>query len=64
MQLSDLATLTETRNLQRGEWDIIGGYDLGRYYPHLQDHMLLCVTEMNPREEIDALVEVLREATE
>lgn len=43
------------------EWGIIGGYDLGRDYPHLQDHMLLCVTEMNPREEIDALVEALQE---
>ncbi|HHS97097.1 MAG TPA: aminomethyl-transferring glycine dehydrogenase subunit GcvPA, partial [Chloroflexi bacterium] len=41
------------------EWGIIGGYDLGRDYPHLKDHMLLCVTEMNPREEIDALVEAL-----
>lgn len=41
------------------EWGIIGGYDLGRDYPHLQDHMLLCVTEMNPRQEIDALMEAL-----
>ncbi len=41
------------------EWGIIGGYDLGRDYPHLQDHMLLCVTEMNPRQDIDALVEAL-----
>ena len=45
------------------EWDIIGGYDLGRDYAHLQDHMLLCVTEMNSREEIDALVEALEEVT-
>ncbi len=45
------------------EWDIVGGYDLGRDYPHLQDHMLLCVTEMNSREEIDALVEALEEVT-
>jgi len=43
------------------EWSIIGGYDLGRDYPHLKDHMLLCVTEMNLREEIDALVEALEE---
>jgi glycine dehydrogenase subunit 1 len=41
------------------DWGIIGGYDLGRDYPHLQDHMLLCVTEMNPREEIDLLVKAL-----
>jgi glycine dehydrogenase subunit 1 len=41
------------------EWDILGGYDLGQDYPHLADHMLLCVTEMNTRDEIDALVEAL-----
>jgi glycine dehydrogenase subunit 1 len=43
------------------EWGIIGGYDLGRDYPHLQGHMLVCVTEMNPREDIDLLVEALVE---
>jgi glycine dehydrogenase subunit 1 len=43
------------------EWGIIGGYDLGWSYPHLKDHMLVCVTEMNPRQEIDALVEALEE---
>jgi glycine dehydrogenase subunit 1 len=41
------------------EHGIIGGYDLGRDYPHLEGHMLLCVTEMNTREEIDLLVEAL-----
>lgn len=44
--------------LERG---IIGGYDLGRDYPHLENHMLLCVTEMNTRAEIDRLVEALKE---
>jgi len=43
------------------EWGIIGGYDLERDYPRLKDHMLLCVTEMNPRQEIDLLVEALGE---
>jgi glycine dehydrogenase subunit 1 len=38
---------------------IIGGYDLGKDYPHLQDHMLVCVTEMNSKAEIDRLVEEL-----
>ncbi|MCU0511940.1 MAG: aminomethyl-transferring glycine dehydrogenase subunit GcvPA [Anaerolineae bacterium] len=38
---------------------IIGGYDVGQDYPHLAQHMLLCVTEMNPKEEIDVLVDVL-----
>jgi len=43
------------------EWGIIGGYNLGRNYAHLQDHLLLCVTEMNPREEIELLVDALSE---
>jgi glycine dehydrogenase subunit 1 len=43
------------------EWGIIGGYDLGQDYPHLANHMLVCVTEMNSREEIDLLVEALGE---
>jgi len=43
------------------EQGIIGGYDLGQDYAHLQDHMLVCVTEMNSRDEIDMLVNVLRE---
>ncbi len=38
---------------------IIGGYDLGPHYFHLNDRMLLCVTEMNAVEEIDRLVEIL-----
>jgi glycine dehydrogenase subunit 1 len=43
------------------EQGIIGGIDLGDNYPHLKDHMLICVTEMNSKEEIDAFVNVLRE---
>jgi len=41
------------------EWGIIGGYDLGRDYPELINTMLVCVTEMNTKEEIDLLVEAL-----
>ncbi len=44
------------------EHGILGGYDLGQDYPALQDHMLIAVTEMNTRDEIDALVEILAEA--
>jgi glycine dehydrogenase subunit 1 len=40
---------------------ILGGYDLGRDYPALKNHLLVAVTEMNSKEEIDALVEVLKE---
>ena len=42
---------------------IIGGYDLGQSYPDLDNHMLLCVTEMNPKQEIDLLVQTLEEVT-
>ncbi len=41
------------------EWGILGGYDLGRDYPELAGHMLVCVTEMNTRAEIEALAEAL-----
>ncbi len=43
------------------EHGILGGYDLGQDYPALKDRMLIAVTEMNTKEEIDALVEVLSE---
>jgi glycine dehydrogenase subunit 1 len=46
------------------ELGIIGGYDLGEEYPHLAGHMLLCVTEMNTRQEIDDLVGALEEMEE
>jgi len=42
-------------------WGIIGGYDLGQDYAHLKDHMLVAVTEMNRKGEIDALVTALGE---
>jgi len=45
------------------EHGIIGGYDLGQAYPSLKDHMLIAVTEMNTKEEIDALVQVLSEVS-
>ena len=34
---------------------IIGGLDLGRFYPKYSGHMLLCCTELRTREEIDRL---------
>ncbi len=48
-------------NARLMEAGIIGGYDLGQDYVHLIDHMLLCVTETNRKEEIDILVDLLRE---
>ncbi len=35
---------------------MLGGLDLGAYYPELTNHMLLCVTENRTKAEIDALV--------
>jgi len=40
---------------------IIGGYDLGADHPSLENHLLLCCTEMATREDIDELVAALRE---
>jgi glycine dehydrogenase subunit 1 len=42
---------------------ILGGYDLGQDYPSLANHMLVAVTEMNSKEDIDTLVEVLSEVS-
>jgi glycine dehydrogenase subunit 1 len=42
--------------LQKG---IIGGYDLGRDYTELSNHMLIAVTEQRTKEEIDTLVKEL-----
>lgn len=48
------------RLLERG---IIGGYALGGDYPDLEDCSLLAVTEVNSKEEIDFLVESLKEVS-
>ncbi len=42
---------------------MVGGYDLGADYPGLANHMLLCVTEMNSRMQIELLAEALQEMT-
>lgn len=41
--------------------DILGGYDLSIDYPELVNHMLIAVTEMNSKEDIDFLVSTLQE---
>src|SRR5688572_28152569 len=45
------------------EHGILGGYDLGQYYPALKNHMLIAVTEMNSKQDIDVLVHVLSEVS-
>ena len=53
----------EPAELNRGllEKGIVGGYDLGLAYPERAAQILLCVTELNTREDIDRLVEALGE---
>jgi glycine dehydrogenase subunit 1 len=43
------------------EHNILGGYDLGQDYPDLENQMLIAVTEMNSKDDIDTLTEVLAE---
>jgi glycine dehydrogenase subunit 1 len=38
---------------------VIGGVPLGRWYPELNDCVLLCATEMNHREDMDRVMEAL-----
>jgi glycine dehydrogenase subunit 1 len=38
---------------------IVGGLELGRFYPELADCLLVCVTERKTREQIDALAAAL-----
>lgn len=38
---------------------IIGGYDLSDDYPHIKNGMLVAVTEMNTREQLDQFVQAL-----
>nr|WP_249305782.1 aminomethyl-transferring glycine dehydrogenase subunit GcvPA [Lederbergia citrea] len=49
------------RLLEKG---IIGGYDLGRDYSELEGHMLIAVTELRTKEEIDNLVKEMGESHE
>ena len=45
------------------EKGILGGYDLGQDYPSLENHMLIAVTELNSRQDIDLLVKTLVEVS-
>jgi len=45
------------------ERNILGGYDLSKDYPSLKNHMLIAVTEMNSRQEIEMLVKILAEVS-
>ena len=41
------------------ENDIIGGLDLGKYYPELKGHMLIAITEMVKKDSIDKLAKLI-----
>lgn len=45
------------------ESQILGGYELGKNYPSLSNHLLVAVTELNSVEEIDYLVSTLAEVS-
>lgn len=53
--------VSEINQFLLNERNIIGGYDLGQDYAHLRQHMLVCVSELNSSEEINELVEALKE---
>lgn len=38
---------------------ILGGMDLGTFYPELENHLLFCTTEKRTKEELDTLVSLL-----
>jgi glycine dehydrogenase subunit 1 len=54
------APVAEVNARLHEQFGIVGGYDLGNDYPHLKDHMLIAVTEVNTRAGIDRLVMALR----
>jgi glycine dehydrogenase subunit 1 len=39
---------------------ILPGLDLGKYYPELKNHLLICFTEMHSKEDIDSLIEIIK----
>jgi glycine dehydrogenase subunit 1 len=49
-------------NRRLREQKIVGGYDLSKEYPHLGHAMLVAVTEMNTKEQIDTFARTLGQA--
>ncbi|MBT6152599.1 MAG: aminomethyl-transferring glycine dehydrogenase subunit GcvPA [Chloroflexi bacterium] len=43
------------------EKGIIGGYEIGKDFDGMENHLMFAVTELNPKEDIDALVSALKE---
>ena len=40
--------------------NIVPGLDLEKYYPELKNHLLVCVTEMNSKKDIDKLIKIMK----
>jgi len=53
----------EVNEILLRDHNIIGGYDLEHDYPHLENQMLIAVTETAAKADIDRLVSALRAAT-
>ena len=53
-------SVADLNNALLDHWGIVGGYDLGKDYADRANQMLIAVTEMNTKEEIDTLVEALQ----
>lgn len=54
----------EEVNARLGEYSMLGGLDLSRYYPELENAMLLCCTEKRTREEMGNFADALRSVLE
>jgi len=50
-------------NLHLLDQGILGGFDLSKDYPSMQNKMLVAVTEMNSKADIDLLCEILKEVS-
>jgi len=50
---------SEKINQKLLEARILGGMDLGTFYPELENHLLFCTTEKRTKEELDTLVSLL-----
>ncbi|MFD1736518.1 aminomethyl-transferring glycine dehydrogenase subunit GcvPA [Bacillus salitolerans] len=55
----ELPIPAKNANLQLAEKGFIGGYDLSRDYSDLENHMLIAITELRTKEEIDQFVKEL-----
>ena len=55
----ELTCNVDKANRELAKHKIVGGLNLETFYPQFKNHMLVCVTEMNKKEEIDAFAEKL-----